>query len=230
MKRALFSVSACVLGLALSAGTLPTPSGAAASWAAFGAGLPGAAIEAEEAAAIHGGDVFMSLNENRTKLTVKVYINDEELLRLRPTPIATFEVPAHNRIVDTKEAPYYSPQGGRVPEGADLTSRPSRFPGGTWRVTEVASVSGKFGPNMIRTDAVGSVEVFAGGKSVGTYSDVGYAIHSNTNDFRYSKSLGCVIVRQEDNARIAAVLNADRADAARNKTNRRAVQLFNVTD
>ncbi|HUX41542.1 MAG TPA: hypothetical protein VMV83_10295 [Rectinemataceae bacterium] len=229
MKRALFLSLVCAWGLALSA---TTPAAVAFGYppmaALFSTGLPGAPLSAVEASSIAGGDVFMELNAERTRLRVKVYTNDDELRRLKPTPIKTFEVDAHNRIVETTKAPYMPAPGAAKANGSNLTSKPAQFPSGTSNVSAITKTSGKYGPNMISTDAVGRVEVYAKGKSVGTYSDVGYAIHSNVNDFSVSRSNGCVIVSKTANSAIAGVLRADREDASNNRPSGRSVQLFHV--
>lgn len=230
MKRALLLVLALGLAASLAAGVLPFRPGFAPPGGSLLDSLPGSPIGSEEAESIRGGDVFISLDGPRNRLTVKVYPNDDELRRLKPVPIKTLEVDAHNRIVDTTKAPYMPAAASKLPAGANLTSRPSPFPSGTCSITGVKPTSGKYGPNMISTDAVGKVEVFADGKSLGSYSDAGYAIHSNSNDFRASKSFGCIIVREADNAAIAKVLREDRADAERSKQSRRPVQLLHVGD
>ncbi len=231
MKRALFLVISCAAVSVFGAGVLPSALQAASPWTlASTPCLPGIGIEGEEAASIAGGDVFMSLNAERTRLTIKVYTNDDELRRLKPTPLKTIEVDAHNRIVDSKQAPYIPAANSKVPSGANLTSKPEAFPSGTWNITGVRATSDKYGPNMISTNAVGKVEVYADGASVGRYSDAGYAIHSNVKDFERSRSNGCIVVRQADNRLISSVLRADRADAERNRPQRRPVQLFHVRD
>jgi len=73
---------------------------------------------------------------------------------------------------------------------------------------------------MLSTNAVGNVEVYVsdgtGGQlSIGTYSDLGYALHSNTNAFNVSKSYGCLILKQEDVAMLAGILRQDRAENAK---------------
>lgn len=229
MKRALLLSLVGVAGAALSAATLaPMAPEALPGTGLFSGNLPGQPISAVEASTIVGGDVFMELNAARTRLKVKIYTNDNELRRLRPTPIMTFEVDAHNRIVDTKNAPYMAAPGFPRANGSNLTSRPAQFPSGTVNITAITKTSGKYGPNMISTDAVGKVEVYADGESVGTYNDVGYAIHSNTNDFSVSRTYGCVIVSKTANGAIAGVLRADREDARRTRPGERPVQLFHV--
>jgi len=229
MKRALFLSLLCAAGLAVGASVPAAVFVSVQPEAAlFLAGLPGEPITAIEASAIVGGDVFMELNAERTRLKVKVYTNDDELRRLRPTPIKTFEVDAHNRIVETTKAPYMPAPGSPKANGSNLTSKPAEFPSGCSNVTAVTKTDGKYGPNMISTDATGKVEVYANGQSVGTYNDVGYAIHSNANDFSASKSYGCIIVTKTANEAIACVLKADRDDVAKNRPGGRPVQMLHV--
>lgn len=232
MFRILYLAFACALAYPLSAGVLPTVDAAPASIDTFfGGGLPGLPLSDLEESTITGGDVFMSLNASRTRLTVKVYTNNDELRRLRPTPLKTFEIDAHNRIMETTKAPYMPAKGdSKVPAGANLTTKPEAFPSGTWRITSVRKTSGDYGPNMISTNAVGRVKVYADGVSVGEYSDAGYAIHSNKKDFSVSKSYGCIVVREADNRELARVLREDSADARRNRSGGRTVQLLNVRD
>jgi len=178
------------------------------------AGVGGVAIGAEEAASLAGGDVTMTLNKERTKLKVKV--DYEEKSSAGKSKVSySYEVDAHNRVADTQKADFM-PAGGATPEAlkgkGKLTSRPESFPAGTWDVTSVKKRGDKFGPNMIGTDAVGSVEVFdAKGRRQGRYRDWGYAIHSNKDGFSRSKSWGCIIVREADNERLAGEINRDRA-------------------
>ncbi|HUX38280.1 MAG TPA: hypothetical protein VMV44_10305 [Rectinemataceae bacterium] len=231
MKRALFLVISGAAASVFGAGVLPSALPASSpGTVAPSVCLPGIDIEGVEAASIEGGDVFMSLNAARTRLTIKVYTNDDELRRLRPTPLKTFVVDAHNRIVDTTRAPFIPAANSKVPTGANLTSKPEAFPSGTCNITGVRATSDKYGPNMISTDAVGKVGVYADGASVGRYSDAGYALHSNVKDFERSRSNGCIVVRQTDNRAIASVLRADRADAERTRPERRPVQLLHVSD
>jgi hypothetical protein len=192
--------------------------------------VPGRALSDLEARVIRGGDVVMKLSPDRTKLTVDVYINDEELKRLNPKPIKTVVMDAHNRVVDTTQAPFMPAGNARdaLPVGAGLTSRPARFPAGTWNVTEVVERSGSYGPNLVRTDAVGRVDVYAGASRVGSAADVGYAIHSNDKDFGRSQSYGCIVIRKDDNAALADILAKDRTSARTGGSRR--YQVINVDD
>ncbi|MEI6876127.1 MAG: hypothetical protein WCL50_13470 [Spirochaetota bacterium] len=232
MKMLLFLPLSLALGVSTFAGAIQgagavrtSPSGDPL------AALPGRTPTALEASAIRGGDVVMKLNANRTQLTVDVYSNDSELRRLNPRPTQSLTIDAHNRIVNTTSAPFM-PANGRdrdlFPLGAGLTTMPAQFPAGTWAITGVRSRDDDYGPFMIGTNAVGRVDVYAGGVKVGSANDVGYAIHSNSKDFAVSLSYGCIIVRQNDNALIAGILNADRADSARE--NGRCVQFLSVGD
>jgi hypothetical protein len=178
------------------------------------AGVQGIPLGEEEAAALEGGDVAMTLNRERSKLKVQVDFESESPTG-RSKVSYSYEVDAHNRVVDTKEAGYM-PVGGETPvalkDKGKLTSRPGTFPAGTWEITAVKKRTDKFGPNMMSTDAVGTVEVFdRKGKSLGFYKDGGYAIHSNTNDFSKSKSWGCIIVKEADNRKLADEIARDKA-------------------
>jgi hypothetical protein len=173
--------------------------------------LTGTELSDAESAFYTGGDVRMELDEARSRVKVKVYDNEYEARLGRIGPSEVFTVEAHNRIVETTEAPFY-PVGrsAKVYEGVGgLTTEPVEFPSGSWNVTAVEERSGKYGPYMIKTDAVGEVQVYSGESKVGTATDGGYAMHSNSNDFSVSKSYGCVIMRQEDTRRVARTLIAD---------------------
>lgn len=169
--------------------------------------------EAELEAAL-GGDVYMELDESRTRLKVTVTSTDPEA-KLGLVPKEVYYVDAHNRVVETEKAAPYMPTAAerkKLGDTSDMRSTPERFPAGTWNITEVRKDDGKFGPNMIKTDAVGLVDTYsAKGEYLGKRQDTGYAIHSNTNDFNKSKSWGCLIVRAEDNERIARSIRDDRA-------------------
>ena len=168
---------------------------AAANASASGAvdpfdGVLGTAIGEEEAAALDGGDVHITLNAERTRLKVEVSVQKD---KDRGHKIAgserSYEIVAHNRVVDTKTADFM-PAGDKpaaLKDQEKLTSKPEQFPAGTWKVTAVKERTDKFGPNIVNTNAVGKVEVFdKNGNSLGRYNDTGYAIHSNTNDFNSS--------------------------------------------
>jgi len=231
MKRFLLSLAvAGVLGFQLGAlpaaapdRDSPPPSGGILE------GLPGRVIGPAEAATIRGGDVVIKLNAARTKLIVDVYINDDELRRLSPKPIKTLVLDAHNRPVDTTKAPFMPADRDVLPLGGALTSKPAKFPAGTCKVTSVQEREGSYGPYMVKTGAVGEVNVYAGDKLLGKYKDVGYAIHSNNIKFEYSQSYGCIIIRKEDNAKLAKILKDDRKDALdREDRKGRVTQLVHV--
>ncbi len=199
---------------------------AAANASASGPGDPFAAVRGipiggMEAESIEGGDMFMRLNKERNKLEVHTEFPSKTASGL-PTRVSfSYSMDAHNRVVNTKGADFM-PAGGAIPENlrdkGSLASRPEGFPAGVWNVTAVKERKDKFGPYMISTDAVGVVEVFdAKGNSLGRYKDAGYAIHSNTNDFKTSQSWGCVILREEDNRRLAEALSRDVERCGRNR-------------
>ncbi len=184
--------------------------------------IPGEPLSQDACAAAVGGDVRMSLNQNRTKLTVNVIDNEYEarLGRIPPEQVLEFDV--HNRVVNTTQAPFMPAKaaGRTLAASASVTTKPSQFPEGYWTVTAVKPRSDKYGPYMLSTNAVGNVEVYVsdgtGGQlSIGTYSDLGYALHSNTNAFNVSKSYGCLILKQEDVAMLAGILQQDRAENAK---------------
>jgi len=180
------------------------------------AALGGVAIDATEAASIDGGDVFLDLDRARTRLKVTVVDNEYEARLGRIKPKEVYYVDAHNRLVDTIDAPFFVAGSSKdMWDGVQgLTTRPVPFPEGTWNITGVREVELeelKYGPYMIGTDAIGWVEVYSAGSRVTTAYDGGYAIHSNSNDFSSSQSYGCIVVRESDNRRIAASLKADRA-------------------
>ncbi|MFZ4616131.1 MAG: hypothetical protein ACOYM2_08055 [Rectinemataceae bacterium] len=199
-------------------------------------GLPGFEITQAEAASIDGGDVVMSLNASRTKMTVNVYTNDQELRRLNPQPLKVLVMDSHNRIVETIKAPFMPAPGSAKPAmDGPFTSKPASFPAGLWSVTGVKTATGsqaKYGPNIINTNAVGTVRVYdTNGTFLGESADVGYAIHSNTNGFAVSKSYGCVIIGQNDNAVLGNILRSDAASATLpGNRNGRPVQLFCAGD
>jgi len=187
-------------------------------------------LSLEECGAIRGGDVRMVLNAARTRLRVDVVDNEYEARLGRIPPKEVYEIDVHNRVVDTKKAPFMPTAESRRKTGGqgDLTSKPAEFPSGNWLVTGVKARADKYGPYMISTGAVGEVDVYANGNGkgeavyVGSYKDVGYAIHSNTVPFEYSKTYGCLIARQTDLAKLAASLAKDREE------NAKAVQTIRV--
>ena len=209
------ALAAASFGVALPGAGFEPPAALTSLAADPFAGLPGIVLTASEAASIRGGDVVVKLNAQRTKLQVDVYINDSELRRLNPNPIKTLVLDAHNRVADTTKAPFMPANGDRdgMPLGAGLTTKPAPFPAGTWNITTVKPCAGSYGPNMIGTNAVGKVDVYANGVKVGSANDVGYAIHSNAKPFESSKSYGCIVVKKEDNIKLADILDADRRSA-----------------
>jgi hypothetical protein len=182
-------------------------------------GIP---LSLEECGKVVGGDVRMALNAERTRLTVNVIDNEYEARLGRIPPKEVYEIDVHNRVVDTIDAPFMPTAESRnlTQWAGDLTSKPDLFPEGNWLVTGARARNDKFGPYMIATGAVGQVEVYMQGADegkkiyLGTYKDVGYAIHANTIPFEYSKSYGCLVVRQADLARLAGTLIKDRQENA----------------
>lgn len=211
-------IAACLLLMAV-ARPFALEQGDASCAPALWSFVDGVPLSQNECATVVGGDVRMSLNRNRTKLTVNVIDNEYEarLGRIPPTEVLEFDV--HNRIVDTTQAPFMpaTSDGRALAASASATTRPSQFPDGYWSITAIKPRQDKYGPYMISTNAVGNVEVFvndgAGGyKPVGMYNDLGYALHANTNAFDVSKSYGCLVLKQEDIAALAAILKADKAE------------------
>lgn len=185
-------------------------------------------IPEEESKALSGGDTRMKLNASRTKLTVQVIDNEYEARLGRIPPTQTYEIDVHNRVVNTKSAPFMpTARSAQVtaPLGA-LTSVPAPFPEGYWSITGSRAVDGKYGPYMISTNAVGVVDVYSKETSnyVGSYTDQGYAIHANTNPFQSSKSYGCIVANQADIKKLEATLAADKA---RNKNARQKILVMN---
>ena len=216
MRRILLTVlslsfAALALGAAPTAPAMPEPPTFSGDPLAD---LPGTALVADEAASIVGGEVIMTLDAARSKLTVKVFSGDydSDQKRHAPKPTQVFEIDVHNRIVDTTKAPLMAAPGQKLPAGAALTTKPGQFPEGFWKIGEIVECGGKYSPYMIKTDAVGEVDIYADGTRVGTVRDIGYALHANTNDFSVSKSYGCVILQKSDDLRLAKLLKADRAE------------------
>jgi hypothetical protein len=183
--------------------------------------MPGKPLCRDECAAVVGGDVRMSLNQDRTKLTVNVIDNEYEARLGRIPPKQVLELDVHNRIVNTTQAPFMpaSADGRMLAAFASVTTKPSQFPEGYWTITAVKPRDDKYGPYMLSTNAVGRVEVYVndgldGYMPVGMYSDLGYALHSNTNPFSVSKTYGCLILKQDDVAMLAGILRQDRAENA----------------
>ena len=172
------------------------------------AGLSGLPLGAEEAAQIAGGDVKMTLNAERNSLRVEVSAQkDRRTGHKKAGSERSYEIEAHNRVADTNKADYMPADGS---DGGKLKTKPERFPEGSWKVTGVRERKDKYGPNIVDTDAVGEVEAFdASGASVGRRKDRGYAIHSNSRPFNESRSWGCIVVKEEDNRRLAGTLRRD---------------------
>lgn len=188
------------------------------------------ALDGEDCSSIVGGDVRMVLNTSRTRLTVNVIDNEYEALLGRIPPKEVYEIDVHNRVVETTCAPFMPTGESRRQLGTTegVMASAGFFPEGNWLVTGVKTRSDKYGPYMIGTGAVGEVDVYSQGLGegekiyLGRYKDLGYAIHSNTVPFEYSKSYGCLIVRQEDVARLADTLRRDKQE------NEKAVQTIRV--
>lgn len=192
--------------------------------------LFGTPLDLESCAMIRGGDVRMVVNPERNKITVNVIDNEYEARLGRIPPKQVFQIDVHNRIVDTIKAPYMPTASAKKQLGdtSGFTSRPETFPEGNWLITNVQERTDKYGPYMIKTNAKGMVDVYVPGVEegrlnyIGRYPDTGYAIHSNTVPFEYSKSYGCFIVRQADAEKLASILEADRSE------NPKAVQTIRV--
>jgi len=224
MKKILASLILCVAGGLLAAASLHDPGGPAnLSGGSFDptvcmdpfAGLPGRELTDAESAALTGGDVEINMNAARTKITVMVTTNNPSKNTRYPSPATVYEFEAHNRIGNTTNAPWMPAPcdtDREFPNRAVITTQPAPFPTGNWKITNVAQTAGNYGPFMISTNAVGSVKVFADGKDVGIGTDTGYAIHSNIKPFDSSQSNGCIVIRREDNAKLAQILISDRKD------------------
>ena len=168
--------------------------------------------------AIRGGDTRLILNAKRSRISVRVTDGSMEARFGLKLPIEAYEIEVHNRVVDTKAAPF-SPSirsAGLLTGAMGLTCKPEPFPTGHWDITEICPRNDKYGPYMIKTNAVGKVAVYAPGPVegkltfIGEYEDAGYGIHANTVPFEYSKSYGCIVARSEDVARLAHSLQEDR--------------------
>ncbi|TXT42564.1 MAG: hypothetical protein FD137_2094 [Spirochaetes bacterium] len=168
-------------------------------------------------AGVLGGDVRMELDANGSRLKVSVIDNEYEARLNRYPPREVYEIPAHNRIVDTTDAPFMPTKASAAQTAwaEGLVSRPVLFPEGLWNITAVKPRADKYGPFMVSTNARGSVEVYmkvpesVGKLYIGTFADTGYGIHSNTI---HSKTFGCVVTKQEDLARLAKTLAEDKKD------------------
>ncbi|MCE5255220.1 MAG: hypothetical protein LLF89_00060 [Spirochaetaceae bacterium] len=182
--------------------------------------LEGNVVSSMECSQVTGGDTRVKLNKSRTKLTVEVIDNEYEAKLGRLPPKEQYEIDVHNRVASTKQAPFMpKPDArGRITSAAGLTCSPQAFPEGYWAITGLRSRDDKYGPYSIQTNAIGCVDVFMQGSAegqltyIGSYADTGYSIHSNTNPFTSSLSYGCLIVRQEDVARLAQTLIRDKEE------------------
>jgi hypothetical protein len=171
-------------------------------------------------AEIFGGDVRLELDVNGSRLKVSVIDNEYEARLNRYPPREVYEIPVHNRIVDTTEAPFMPTKASAAQTAwaEGLVSRPVPFPEGLWDITAVKPRADKYGPYMVSTNARGSVDVYmkvpdsAGKIYIGTFADTGYGIHSNTIPFEYSKTFGCIVAKQEDLERLAKTLAEDKKD------------------
>jgi len=205
MKSMLILVAVLVAALDASASGLDDPF----------AGIRARRLDPAEAALVEGGDVRIKVNADRTKALVEVSARKDSRTGHKLAGSAkSYEVEVHNRVRDTKEAAFM-PKDGQTPaelkDKGKLSTKPEKFPAGTWKVTSVEEREGKYGPYMFKTDAVGEVEVFDEDmNSLGRYKDIGYAAHSNEKDFSSSQSDGCIILKQSDNRRIAKDLKEDR--------------------
>lgn len=205
-------------------------SGFTAGSFAAGFTLFGSPLDLESCAMIRGGDVRMVVNAERNMITVNVIDNEYEARLGRIPPKKVFQIDVHNRVVDTIKAPYMPTASAKKQLGdtSGFTSKPEAFPEGNWRITDVQKRADKYGPYMIKTNATGMVDVYVPGVEegrlnyIGRYPDTGYAIHSNTVPFEYSKSYGCLIVKQADAEMLASILAEDKSE------NPKAVQTIRV--
>ena len=131
-KKAIFIVACLLLGAVLQ------PFAFAVEGEAF---VPvvrflnlGEPLDHDESAAVTGGDVRMSLNQDRTKLKVNVIDNEYEARLGRIPPKEVFEIDVHNRVVDTQKAPFMPADaaGRKLASSGSVTSKPSQFPEGYW--------------------------------------------------------------------------------------------------
>lgn len=180
-------------------------------------GFPGMRMSEREADSVFGGDVRMRLNGARNRLEVEIISNEYEARLGRIPPVARYEVDVHNRVADTNRAPFLPAASawGMVDGYSGLSSRPAAFPSGYWEIGRITERTDAYGPFMISTNAVGTVEVYGsdgrGGRTyLGTLPDTGYALHSNAKPFESSLSYGCLVLRQDDVSRIANDIMADR--------------------
>ncbi|HCX95644.1 MAG TPA: hypothetical protein DHU26_01365 [Spirochaetaceae bacterium] len=216
--RTAIAVAVCLL-LGAAMQPFAFESGCEPSDPAFWAGIHGIPLDQDECAAIVGGDVRMSLNPDRTKLIVNVIDNEYEARLGRIPPKQVLELDVHNRIVNTTNAPFMpaTRDGRELAAAVSTTTKPSPFPEGYWTITAIKPRDDKYGPYFISTNAIGRVEVYendgAGGQiPIGIFKDLGYALHANTNPFNVSKSYGCLVLRQDDVATLARILEADKQE------------------
>jgi hypothetical protein len=180
--------------------------------------LQGKVVDANEAELVKGGDTRATLNASRTKLKVEVIDNEYEARLGRIAPKETYEIDVHNRVMQTKEAPFMPKPGtqGVAPSGPGVTCAPQPFPAGNWQITGERARGDKYGPYSVQTNAVGHVDVYGpvgpeGRKEyLGTYADTGYSLHSNTVPFERSVSYGCIVMKQDDVSKLAMTLLMDK--------------------
>jgi len=173
-----------------------------------------------EAEALDGGDVFITLNQQRNKLTVYATDNRYAAGGRVDTLKQAYTVEAHNNIAKTVSAPFCPTEKSKreLANMENVTTVPGPFPAGTWEITGTYPPSNpKYGPNMIMTNAVGRVDVVKTDDkrnvivNYGMHEDKDYAIHSNTEPMSSSKSYGCIVVSQEDNAKITKTIKTDKS-------------------
>lgn len=166
-----------------------------------------------ESLAILGGDVRITLNEARTEITVRVTDTEYEARLGRLPPLETYKIPVSNTVVNTTRAPFYPAEEfdyGNYPRSS-YTTKPVVFPAGAWDVTDVSPRSGSYGPYMIKTNAVGTVDVYRDGRWICKTNDIGYALHGTTKPVEVAKSYGCIVMTRDDVERLGNTLLADRA-------------------
>lgn len=181
------------------------------------AGIDCPVIAFAEAEALDGGDVFITLNQQRNQLTVYATDNRYTAGGRVDTLKQAYTVEAHNNVAKTTAAPFYptAKSSKELAKHGELKTIPDSFPAGTWNITSVKTSTGNYGPNMIMTDAVGKVDVVKIDKNknvvaaYGKHEDTAYAIHSNIIPMSESKSYGCIVVSQENNKKLAQTIKAD---------------------
>lgn len=216
--RTVVAVAVCLL-LGAVAQPFAFESGCEPSDPTFWAGILGVPLDQDECASIVGGDVRMSLNSDRTRLKVNVIDNEYEARLGRIPPKQVLELDVHNRIADTTYAPFMpaTKDGRELAAAVSTTSRPSPFPEGYWTITRITPCNDRYGPYFISTNAIGRVDVYendgSGGQLlIGKFKDLGYSLHASTVPFNVSKSYGCLVLRQDDAAMLARILQADRQE------------------